>query len=56
MHMTISDHRSLLHVTFAALLLAGILFSCGPKDDGVHRSEDGVLLEPGERFEDEDRR
>lgn len=61
MHMTITSRHSpsLLHMTFAVLLLGSIpsiLFSCGPKDDGVHRSENGVLLPPGERFKDEDRR
>jgi hypothetical protein len=49
----------LLRATVVALLLGSIpsiLFSCGPKDDGAHRSENGVLLEPGERFEGGERR
>lgn len=46
------DRLRLLHITAVVLLSLGILCSCGKKDDGVHRSKDGVLLAPGEDFDD----
>lgn len=40
-----------------AVLLGLVVFSCGGnRDDGVHRSEDGVLLPEGQDFDDDRRR
>lgn len=51
--LTADDRLGIVHVFVVTLLAMGILCSCGaPQDDGVHRSENGVILAPGEKFED----
>lgn len=51
--LTTDDRLGIAQVFLVTTIAMFILCSCGaPHDDGVNRSENGVILEPGEKFGD----